>query len=858
MKLKEKTPLVLVGFLVLLAAWPVLSQDGTVGDAPILMPPTEPTSEPTSQPVGQPTDEASESAEDEGADVAPEVQQDGAAEDGSATEPGEPYDVLISPPTPDEPSSGDDPESGEPQLEAGPRDGETTPTELAPDSTPVPTEQTDRDDGADSGPVIVSPPHTDARGSDWWQPRRSPSDEEIAGNLDSYRAALASIRAGAASRSFDSRFLAAGAVVAAAPNRRVRTLFAFAREQFSFEPYVGAVRGPRGVFFSRSGNSADLSLALGALLDEVGVPWRLVNGTLSPESAGELLASVVPRAEIDAPVPIEEYEPRADLWRQRRISQHWWLEAQVRGEWLALDPSFPGLSPGQTATEATTRFGTGEIPEALRHIAVIRLRHRARRGNSTTALALETDLRELVYRNLVVSFTRPDQRHFEATLSVGNHTEVAEPVSLNDADRVWLEFEVMVGDQIRTFRRELRQGQSRDYFEDGIQAYSVLLVPGWVGPDYYAAVSSTLMSRLAESGTEVVTAILEGLHGPALERGDGPQLATLLGQAMGLIGLYYTYQSDLMSMQLAQATAVRPYFGWPRVIVTGAQLTGEGLAVQLDVEHDRLETIPFAGAPPRLSGSFQALRGRVNAELSGLLVHDVTGLETVSATRILDAAWSEGIQFISGSPTDQRSLRRLQVSNDVRDLIVDHAGEEGAVVVVPRSPSMITGAERTAWWQLDSRTGGLAGVLDDGIRDTEAGLTIVSHGADQEMLWLHEVLRVLSGLEAAMGGAQVFELDSNNMCSIACDLERIADSACGDPLNGTLDRCLVSSDLSDDPLGLGLSCGEMVDNFRCGSVIGRALVEGQVRHDSSAEAHFSGPFSAVPQYSPEGRCRCVD
>jgi len=429
---------------------------------------------------------------------------------------------------------------------------------------------------------------------------------------------------------------------------------------------------------------------------------------------------------------------------------------------------------------------------------------------------------------------------------------------LNDADQVWLEFEVMVGDQIRTFRRQLRGGEGPDYFQEGVQAYSVLLVPGWVGPDYFAAVSSTLMNRLAESASGIVTAIQEGVHGPALERGDGPEVASLLGQAMGLMGLYYTYQSDLMSMQLARVAAVRPYFGWPRLIVTGAQLTGEGLAVQLDVAHDTVETIPFAGAPPRLSGSFQALRGRVNAELSGLLVHDVTGLETVSATRVLDAAWEEGAQFISGSPTDQRSLRRLQVSNDVRDRIVDHAGEEGAVVVVPRRPSTIAGAERTAWWQLDSRTGGLAGVLDDGIRDTEAGLTIVSHGADQQMLWLHEVLRVLSGLDSGMAGSQVFELDSNNMCSMVCDLERIADSACGDPLDGTLDRCLVSSDLSDDPLGLGLSCGEMVDNFRCGSVIGRSLVEGQVRQHSSVGDTFSGPFDAVPEYSPEGRCRCVD
>ena len=66
-------------------------------------------------------------------------------------------------------------------------------------------------------------------------------------------------------------------------------LFQWVRDNTSLVPYVGALRGPRGVLMDRLGNSLDRSLLLSELLRLAGVRTRIVGGSLSEEQAQRLL-----------------------------------------------------------------------------------------------------------------------------------------------------------------------------------------------------------------------------------------------------------------------------------------------------------------------------------------------------------------------------------------------------------------------------------------------------------------------------------------------------------------------------------------------------------------------------------------
>ena len=859
-------------------AAPTLMPVSGEGETEAAEPATQPSAEPTTQPSSE---EPPSEGSDEETEPAGEI--DGEAEPDNA-----PTGILeLLPPTTttesDTPETGssdqtepavDDPAPAEVLPDSAPEVEETPPVEPTdeptPETPPSPVETPVLDEPVQT-PEVEEPPSDppatpeievpSTQPVDFESMMREPSpptDEEILEGLRLRGDGLATLATQVQAVPFEVRFLSIGHVAAAAGSRRPRALLDFVRENFRFEPYNGAVRGARGVLFSRSGNSADLSLLLAGLLDEAGMPWRMVRGTLDAEQTQLLLTTTAPSGEYR--ISDETYSALEDeAPRHRRGFEHWWIEANVRGDWLALDPSFPALRAGTAATEAEEVFGQGELPSPLNHTVLIRLRYRPPRRGTETALELETNLTDLTFRNLVLSFTAPDRRNIRARLSAASFEQESGLIALRDADQIWLDFEVTIGEHVRTVRKEIRNsGEGLDFFGSGVQVYSILFLPGWVGPDYHTAVAGGLVESISQQGRTLIEGVLLEEGTPRFRHSDSQPLVELLGPAAGLVGLTFALYSDQIGLALAPRFGVTAFYGWPRVLVVGALVSPEGLAVQLDLLEDGIETLPFTGVPGRSATGFQALRGRLNSHLSGAVVGRLTSLPTLSASNVLNQCWSEGRSFISASPTQHRQLSRVQAPRTVTDRIADDAREEGAVVLVPSRRIDVGSTERLAWWQMESATGRLAGVLDDGTRDAEAGLFVRIPETEQNLLWLHQTLSLAESLAATVVEREPPVPVSDDLCFMVCDLERVADSVCGDPLNGDLGRCLGSTELSDDPLGLGLSCGEMVDNFRCGATISRAVVEGRATVEVPDDDLFWGPWPESLSLFEPRRCHCPD
>jgi hypothetical protein len=594
----------------------------------------------------------------------------------------------------------------------------------------------------------------------------------------------------------------------------------------------------------------DLALLAAAMLDEIGVSWRLVRGSLDNAQAGVLLSTVVPVASATGVEGATDlFDPAADRWRKLIVQNHWWVEAEGRGEWQALDPAFPGLALGEATGEPLERFETGAIPPQLEHEVRIRVMVRNRRRAAVEVLSYSADLADLSYRNLVLTFRPDGSRNIRPSLDFAGELIEADSFERRTADRIWIEAEFTIGRSAHQVRRELRTPEDAiDLFTAELQLFSILIIPGWVGPDYYAAVARSQVPQLASAVADLVAAAQEESmpqrHLPAAVLRS---LERTLAPTTGLIGLTLAHASDEFSLVIGRETGVRAYFSRPRMFIVGAIQRADGLAFQLDLRSNDIEAIAYAGLPTQFSMAFQALRGRLDAGLTGMVLGDLTGLPTLSASRILDSMWSGGVGFESISPSNPRALRRLELDNGVQDRIEEDVTSTGSVALAPRRAVEIVDGERSSWWLLAPTSGQLSGTIDDSTKDAVAGFLATGTASTDERI---DPLRVASGaldlghalvvgvVEAAAPGQPL----PQPACEMVCDLQRIAAAACGGVTSHEVSRCLGGGELADDPIGLGLSCEEMVDSFRCGAALSAPLLGNTIEVDVDARSVFWGPW----------------
>lgn len=208
--------------------------------------------------------------------------------------------------------------------------------------------------------------------------------------------------------------------------------FEWVRDRTWWAPYRGLLRGSQGVMLDRVGSNLDRAVLLGDLLRRAGVTVRLAHADLSEDQARELLGKMRPipanrfaeaadtrsaalkQAEANAESLVESQtqtilaalkragstQPVDDGTAVAAMRDHWWVEHEANGEWLALDVALPDAKPGETLARATATSpwkaadAAPAIPDSEWHVVDIRVvLERYDAGETTEMQLLATSLR---------------------------------------------------------------------------------------------------------------------------------------------------------------------------------------------------------------------------------------------------------------------------------------------------------------------------------------------------------------------------------------------------------------------------------------------------------------------------------
>jgi len=174
----------------------------------------------------------------------------------------------------------------------------------------------------------------------------------------------------------------------------VEPAFNFVRDRVRFESYTGELRGAHGTFDARAGNAIDRALLLAHLLADKGINRRYVQGELDQQHAEMLLARMFGAPVAPAQTPAEGIERQLQQRGVRdyailrpnlakdltctvptheellaEVRQHTWLQAEIDGKWIDLDPSFADARPGQAFCAVQRQFdGVGD--ELCQQVAI--------------------------------------------------------------------------------------------------------------------------------------------------------------------------------------------------------------------------------------------------------------------------------------------------------------------------------------------------------------------------------------------------------------------------------------------------------------------------------------------------------
>jgi Transglutaminase-like superfamily len=623
--------------------------------------------------------------------------------------------------------------------------------------------------------------------------------------------------------------------------------FAYVRDNIGFESYPGILRGAQGTFQDRAGNALDRAMMLAAILETNKIPVRIATGQLSASDAERLYARMFEATPAPSPPPSVSAEANAlkdrifarakrddatilaalgnalpavaptshdDLIKE--IQQHAWVQAQVNGQWVDLDPSFADSVAGHAYATADQTY-TAPPPALMQQVTIRVITETLVNGALTkdTVLEATTPAYKIVDSQVFLTHVHPTMNMlgskdtFEPALSVDGHASMGKPINYDAGASAsviassapmnqvigafgspapaaanpsapqfvaeWLEFEIAYPDGHKeTTRRAIvdragtawRHASTLDptQLKDLARNADGLIAPQTLYNMWFSAGKHDL---LAYANSE--QALLNGTI-PS----KNPNAPTFGEQVwpFGIRDLSWFIASDHMLVPAINDTpGLRFYADSPRIFVWnfGPDPSGKSSAMYMesDLRRDSLRAVAKDPAPSQVIAQhkvyFGALEGALEHEMSVPPQADASQ-PFVSTSSLADSG--DVIALTPGAPvkaTDPETQARIDIA----------LGNLDALIV----PKQVMAGGVSGWWQIAHGTGDTRAVLADDL-DGSGGFTpggytrgpirapIPGGGGPTKVWHLPEDPKYYANLEKDIGGGEIGEYAETNEIAV--------------------------------------------------------------------------------------------
>lgn len=426
---------------------------------------------------------------------------------------------------------------------------------------------------------------------------------------------------------------------------------------------------------------------------------------------------------------------------------HYWVEWLHDGTWTAMDPSFATAVPGQTFATATESFAA--LPESIHHRIEIKVRveeYTGEQPSSREVLRYTAKSADLSGEDLILVHSPVDWRNQKTA-----HVRPAFIVQQKrlDGDPFWvsegrlpagggLADALGGGDGAVDVPMAASESIELDFIApDGQKTTEIRELFDHVGKSRRDADKVLDPAELAEAAASnadrfvstvydlfVTTGAIDLVHANRLvEPAPTTDSAHFdVGACLRRMSIAFTTTSDLLTSRAAKAggPVSRSYLDSPRVQIAELSATNETLRFGFDLRRDVARTV-VAGAGPDVAFATQVWRGVVDGTLERYLVDLFAGSTdgkalfgtTVSTSSLFDRARASNNPALLLAQNGMKPGSSLSADTRAR---IDESIAAGNVLIAPKLPVTIGGAQRYAWWQVDPRSGETIAVTDDGLR----------------------------------------------------------------------------------------------------------------------------------------------
>jgi hypothetical protein len=558
----------------------------------------------------------------------------------------------------------------------------------------------------------------------------------------------------------------------ATPGKDWEETFKFVRDSIRTEPSRFPLKTTEGVRWGRSGNSLEKALLLAQLLEDNGTKAQIAEGELNGAAAAELLGSMFPAGETfsykkDVPISAPVEEPGL----LEAVKRHFWVQVESGGDWVDLDPSFPGAEPGQAFAPVNETFEPSD--EALKtRVSIVLESTEGDSGEPQPVLSWEGSLEEVanqpVSLSVVAEFQKADAEQekedeeeggavggvfgglgggkkakpkksaagekviYNAVLTVrgegvadGQFGLEKKPVS-----RLALQMKCETQDEVVSeaerilFEKTERSGELPLF-----QRHAILItgnrIPAEAWQSQLKEVSDESLLADVKSRVEEIKKSLKSkkFNRETLEKSAA--LEEKLGPEVGhLLNMIFASTSDDQCEKEAAALAVSTYYLVPRILISSFAGDQEKSEASLDLRQDRIEAVPVPGQALNMRQTFYYGRGVIESILEGKLLELLTSHRALTTAALMQEAAQKNIPIRTYSSLEKDSLKKINPPDEVAKKL-SVALDSGRIVVIPEKGIEWEGQKRWGWWDIDPQTMETVGVMDTGLHQAVLQRTIL-------------------------------------------------------------------------------------------------------------------------------------